>query len=119
MALVPITLKTLGDLDGGYASGIIDARLAAAVADLDDRGTDGKERTVVIKVVLTRMDNGQVLMRLEADFKPPAMRTAATFGRIKRDQSTGKTVLVFSQGAPDNPEQPTLDQYFRDEKEDD
>jgi len=41
---VPLCLDNIGELDSGSARLVIDAAIWAAVADLDDRGEDGKPR---------------------------------------------------------------------------
>ncbi len=44
MAIKEIRCDTIGDLDQGAARAIIDVAIKEAVADLDDRGADGKPR---------------------------------------------------------------------------
>ncbi len=107
--LANLTYGTLGDLDGGRAEAIIDAAIKTAVADIDDRGEDGKPRTVNIVVSLVRLPNseGKIAAHVEAEAKLPRRRTASTIGLVQ--QKHGKANLVFQTEAPEDPHQTTID----------
>ena len=111
----PLSYETLGDLDGGAARAIIDAAIAEALLDLDDRGIDEQPRKVEILVTLKQMDSGQVVAHVEANPKLPRRRTAGTMARLKSTLHNGKksTRLLFQDGAPDDPDQRTIDETYR------
>lgn len=113
----PICLDSLGELDNGAARLVIDAAIRAAVGDLDDRGEDGKPRTVTIKLHLAKMDGGQVVAHVEAGTKVPSYKTAATVSRLART-TDGRSVALFQELAPAEPEQRTIDETFTQERGD-
>lgn len=108
MPQLPITCETLGALDNGLAGQIIDAALREASFDIDDRGQDGKPRKVEIHIVMKMLKNGQVVTTVEATPKVPRRKTAETIGQVKR-VGPGRTNIVFSQFAPEDPHQRTID----------
>ena len=59
MAMKELTLDAIGDLDEGAARLIVNAALAAAIHDLDDRGSDGKAREVTVTLKMARLDEGR------------------------------------------------------------
>lgn len=105
---IPLCLDNLGELDSGAARAIIDAAIRQAVLDMDDRGTDGKPRSVNIVITLNRMDNGFIATHVEAEAKMPKRRTAGTVGVVKSQQGT--TGLLFQSLAPEDPTQRTIDE---------
>lgn len=110
MARLPVSCDTLGDLDGGAARAIINRALREAVFDLDDRAAqDDKPRKVEIVVTFKARDNGDVDVHVEANSKTPRRRTATTTANVKRQD--GAAQLVFSQFAPEDPRQSTLDEH--------
>lgn len=108
MAELKLSLENLGELDGGSAELVINNALRLAVHDLDDRGKDGKPREVNIKVIMTQMDNGIPIVRVDCGVKVPAFRTAETIGILRRvgDEST----VRFQSLAPGEPTQRTIDE---------
>lgn len=108
MGNVPLTSKTLADLDEGRAGFIIDAAIRRAVADLDERGGyDGKPRKVVITVTLDLNEKGQVESSLEACVKMPSLRTAPTVGDVE-NPGRADIGVRFSTNSPDDPTQRTI-----------
>lgn len=105
-----LTLDSLGQLDDGSAELIINQAITEAVMDLEDRGRDGKERVVEIRIGLTQRENGTMAeINVEANAKLPRRRTASTVGLLKRD---GQSTKVLFQGfCPENPNQPTLHDF--------
>lgn len=103
-----LSLETLGELDSGAAGVVIDAAIRTAVADIDDRGEDGKPRKVVIELTLSKMDNGLLAAHVEADARLPKRRTNSTLGKVS--VSRGQPSMVFSAYGGD-PEQSTIDDY--------
>lgn len=82
MPAVPLTLATLGELNNGAAEAIVNAALAAAVRDTDDRGGDDKPRKVTITVTLTKISESDVAVEVDAKATVPAYRTDRTIGRL-------------------------------------
>lgn len=111
MAQRTLTIDTLGDLDNEAARAIVNRAIALAVSDLDDRGSDGKPRKVVITLELTLADNGLVVGHVEAQAKAPAFRTHGTLGKLRRRKDSDQSQIVFSQFAPDNPDQETFGEF--------
>lgn len=107
MAQVPLTLATLGDLAGGAAAMMVNADLATATADVDDRGDDGKVRKVVIEVSISKREDGQVEIDVQSCVKAPKRRTPSTVARIGT-KGGGELGLLFQQHSPDRPDQSTF-----------
>jgi len=107
--LTTLSLDTLGDLDGGAARAIVDKAIAAAVADLDDRGEDDKPRKVKITLTLERSDSGLVIGHIEAAIAVPAWNTAGPVSKVQR-RANGQIGLTFQELAPDDPDQRTIDE---------
>lgn len=104
----PLTIDTMGELDNGAARAIVNAAIKAAVADLDDRGEDGKSRSVVITLEMGRLDNGLVASHVSAQVKLPARRTNSTLGMVQT--RGGQSDVLFQTLAPDDPNQRTMDE---------
>src|SRR4051794_9508025 len=106
-----LNCDTLGNLDDGRARGIINAALARAVADADDRGQDKKPREVNIKVTVSKV-NGLLAVEVQAGCKLPSYRTDRTACKIVHKQTRKGTqpTLMFQDMAPDNPDQKTIDE---------
>lgn len=109
--LKDLNLKSLGDLDGGAAILVIDAAIAAAVADLEDRGLeDGKERLVKIVIKLTKVAKDTTSIVVTADPKLPERKVAATTAvtRFSRVNDRDIVNLSFQALNPERPDQPTF-----------
>jgi hypothetical protein len=109
-----LCLATLGELNSGAAGVVIDSALRGLVADLDDRGDDGKERKTIITIGAKKLDNGQVAIAVEAKTKVPAYRTPATIGNLKHVK--GELFVQFQSEDPEDPDQMTLDEYRNQEE---
>lgn len=107
-----LSLDSLGELDNGNSRAIIDATIRRAVEDLDDRGDDGKARTVEIKIEMKKIDGGLTATLVHAGCKLPAYQTNGTVMRHK--VVNGQSRLLFQQLAPDNPDQRTIDDALPD-----
>lgn len=116
MAQVTLSLSSLGELHDGAAEAIIDKAIAAAVADLDDRGDDEKPRIVEIKLTLTKLESGHVATEIEAGAKVPKYRTAPTLAKLAASRG-GELRLLFQTHDPDDPDQRTLDEAHTNGKE--
>jgi hypothetical protein len=109
-----LTLATIGALDGGMAQGIVDAAITMAIADLDDRGRDGKPRQVVITLGMVQPEgSAYIVANVKATAKLPAYQTGDIVAKMQRDK--GQSQLVFETFSPDNPDQPAFPAL--DEKE--
>ena len=107
MAQVILELDKLGELDMGMAKAAINAELDRLAADLDDRGDDEKKRKVVITIT-AQQRKGLVTLNVEAACKLPPRRTADTVARPMRTTGS-KSVIVFQEDAPENPDQTTFE----------
>jgi len=116
MALVPLTWKTIGDLDEGRAGLMINEVLSALFRDLEDRGHDEKAREVTIKLTAVSA-KGMTVLDLQAAVKIPAFRTNNTLACMHNSKDGNKPHLCFQEFAPDNPDQNTLP--LEEEKEGD
>jgi hypothetical protein len=105
MAREKLSLETIGELDGGRSAGIINAALKAAVADLDDRGEDGKPREVNIKLKLLKK-KGNIFISAQAKTNMPAYQTDDTVGELRQTKSG--IAIEFQPLAPENPQQEPL-----------
>lgn len=108
MAQAELDLESLGELDSGNAKLIINAALREAVADLDDRGRDGKERQAVITVRMRQSDAGLAVVHVEAHAKVPARRTGGTIGMLAHQN--GRSRVHFQKFDPRDPAQRTIDE---------
>lgn len=109
-----LSCDTLGDLHHGFARSIIDAALAAAIRDLEDRGAeDEKPRKVVITVSLLKIGEDGVAATVEAAAKVPAYRIPATVADM-RPGAKGPSV-EFRSDSPGNPSQQTIDDALPEE----
>lgn len=110
MALKNLTAASIGDLDNGAAALAIDREIAAAIADMDDRGEDGKPRVVTIQIAMCMRDNGEADVVVDVSAKLPKLRTFSTTCNLKR--SGGGVDLAFQERNSSNPNQPTLDGMY-------
>ena len=107
MALVKLTWDTLGELYGGIGGAIIDKEIDIAVADIDDRGDDGKVRKVMVCIELEKRENGTIDCRIKAAAKLPVRQTVPTNAEVKRSREGGLQ-LVFQESNPERVDQPTF-----------
>jgi hypothetical protein len=103
-----LCLDTLGQLHDGAAREAIDLAIRTAIADVDDRGDDGKARKVQIVIELKRHDNGTVATVVEAAAVLPKYRTAETFSKFHK-RSDKHVGLLFDSLSPEDPDQMTTD----------
>lgn len=104
MAQSVLSLETLGDLDEGHAGPMINSAIAAAVADLDDRGADEKPRQIVITIGICKASDGNyAISQVKAAVKLPPYSTGKTVSKIER--KNGKSSLAFDAYSADNPDQ--------------
>lgn len=105
--LANLSAKTIAELEGGIAGNVIDAAIAKAVTDLEERGVeDEKWRVVTIEVAMKKIASDAAVIEVTANTKIPPFRTAATSaaGRFR----DGKHHLQFQTMNPDNVEQNTF-----------
>lgn len=107
---LPITLANVGELDHGSARLVIDDAIRAAVADVDDRGQDGKPRTVVVTLTLQKVEGSDTISaHVEAEARVPKRRTGRTFATVGR-LGGGEVGLLFQAHSPGDPFQKTIDE---------
>lgn len=104
MPKVPLQGMTLNMLSDGFAGRVIDQGLAALVKDIEERGHDGKDRELNVKLVFTPEGEGRVEIDVQVQTKLPALRPPKT--STKFDKRSGG--LVFNPDCADNPDQTTF-----------
>lgn len=115
-----LNCRNIGELDDGRAELIINSAITRVLDDLDNRGKDGKPRTLTI--TLTGIEEeGSVYFDVQAGVKIPAQRTGTTKAKIR--QKKGRTGLsepqaVFSFESPNEPDQRTIHDYLPPTKDD-
>ena len=80
---VALTLDSLGDLSSGQAGVAINAALAAAIRDTEDRGSDKKARKVVIEIELKKLGDENVTATVRAKTTIPPYQTEQTVGNLR------------------------------------
>lgn len=108
MPRVNLSLATIGALDDGLAGAIINAEINTAVADLEDRGQDGKERKVIIELNMIKDEHGKIAVDVKAQAKMPPRRVAPTNALMGQDAQSKVAKLVFQDDNPERADQPTL-----------
>jgi len=109
-----VSCDTIGNLDHGTARVAIDRAIRTVVADLDDRGEDGKPRKVNITLEFSKMEGGQIVTSVEVGTALPKLRSAGTIGRVVRKD--GKSIVMFQDLSPDDPDQRTIDDVGREDE---
>ena len=115
MALVNLTLDTLGDLANGETALLIDKALAVAFRDIEDRGQDKEHRKVVITVDLAQKENGEIDAFVQVKTEVPKYRTHATTCLLKHQGDDVR--IAFQSHNAENPSQGTLDEMYKKEDE--
>lgn len=112
MALVPINLATLGNLNNGVAGLLIDKEIQRAIDDLEDRWEDDrKARKVNICLELT-MHESLAVAQVHVEAKLPPRKSGATVAQIKAGEGGKFNAMFQAQNAtrPDQPTFPALDE---------
>jgi hypothetical protein len=112
MSIKALTCDTIKELDDGRAEAIINRALRIARDDLLDRGQDGKERTVTIKVKLSQTGEDTYKTQVTAGVKCPELATADHAMRARKQ--AGENVLVFQDFGTDDPQQTRIEDIDRD-----
>lgn len=109
MPLVRLTADNLGDIHEGRARLLLRDLMKSMYEDIQQRGRDGKARTLTIDVNMTP-DGDEVAFDLSAKVKLPAHRTAETRGVIKLGRQEGESASLglFFRDDSDDVNQPTL-----------
>lgn len=105
---VALTLDSLGELSSGQAGVAINAALAAAVRDTEDRGSDKKARKVVIEIELKKLGDENVTATVRAKTAIPPYQTEQTVGNLRLKQGGG-VEMEFNPLNGENPDQRTFD----------
>lgn len=107
---VALTLDSLGDLSSGQAGVAINAALAAAIRDTEDRGSDKKARKVVIEIELKKLGDENVTATVRAKTTIPPYQTEQTVGNLRLKGGPGGGVeLEFNPLNGENPDQRTFE----------
>jgi hypothetical protein len=108
MPVCQVTCETIGRLDEGRFSLVVNRLIAAIVSDIEDRGSDRKKRQLAIKVDFDPISEDRYEVSASADHKLPPYTVAATNARIAQ-VGGGELGLVFQEQNAANVDQPTLD----------
>lgn len=104
---VPLSMDTIGDLDGGVFRLLVDKEIDVLAKDVDDRGEeDGKARQLEITVEVIKV-KGMVIITPRVKVKLPARVSGSTVAK-ERMKSKGQGELIFQPSNSDNAEQPTF-----------
>ncbi len=108
MARMKLTMDNIGELGGGRARVAINAGLAQILTDLDQRGSDDKARSLVVKIVAKRVEgSNDIIMDVQTKITMPSLDSGSTVCKLKVDQR-GMASAEFEPDSPDNPDQQTL-----------
>ena len=105
--LQPLALDTLSQLADGQAKATINAALAAAVRDTEDRGDDGKPRKVTGEIELKKLGEDSITATIKAKTAVPPYVTKPTVGKLRLEGRNAE--MVFSPSNADNPDQRTVE----------
>jgi hypothetical protein len=114
MALVNLNCGNIGALNDGAAEHVVNAAIREAVADLDDRGMDGKPRQVIVIIEMRQLDEGKGLTvaHVEAAAKVPRRRTGGHAGKLVVNGQQAQ--FSFREHAPEDPQQQTIQDDFEE-----
>lgn len=114
-----IKLETLAKMDHGRPAKAINHALETIARDLQQRGEDGKERTLTIKVKFKQKKNApdEFMIRTTAGYTLPTLDTAETHARLTTDDK-GRPELKFRPESPGNADQGELYDADAEESED-
>lgn len=110
MARMQLSLETLQHFDFGVAAKMFNQALKRAVLDVIDRGGDDRKRVVTLRVNIKPilLQDGDVVeaeVEFEAGTALPSLKTPKKPMTVNRQGQLG-----FSELAPDNPNQTTIDE---------
>lgn len=103
-----LSLETLGGLDEGYSTKMINTALQAMMQDVEDRGDDGKVRKTIITIEAKKLhkERDAVVVTANAKNVLPSYQIAGTVCNLMFEG--GKVVAVFNENNPENPDQKTI-----------
>lgn len=107
-----VSATTLPQLGDGYVGKIIDEGIAQIFKDLDERGQDGKDRSLPMNLTFTPLPNGRVEIKFSAKPNLPKFVPPKTVARL--ELSAGG--LMFNPDLAENPDQKTFTEEI-DERE--
>lgn len=104
---VPLSMDTIGDLDGGVFRLLVDKAIDMLAKDVDDRAEqDEKPRRLVIDIEVIKI-KGMVVVTPRVDVKLPPMVSGSTYAK-ERMKGKGQTELLFQPANAENPDQGTF-----------
>lgn len=101
-----LNAETMHLLDEGACGMAINTALDQAIRDVENRGSDGAKRKVVITLTFAKdLDQKSQPVEIDCDVKMtmPALKTARTTAKVSL--ARGKAELKFSPESASNPEQ--------------
>ena len=105
---VPLSMDTIGDLDGGIFRLLVDQEIERLTKDVEDRAEeDGRPRRLVIDIEVIK-SKGMVIITPRVDVKLPPRVSGSTVAK-ERMRSKGQPQLLFQPYNSDHPDQGTFD----------
>lgn len=107
MSVAPLTCDNIGELNCGRARAAINSVLAQVLADLDERGDDGKERRATITVAIGRInDTSNIYIDVRTKVTMPSLDSGSTIAELIHN---GRRIEAhFRPDSPERPDQPTM-----------
>lgn len=115
MAIVNLSLESIGELAHGQAQSIIQMAIDSVADDIDDRGDDGQWRELHIIVKLRQRKNEEIESVVKAHAKLPSMATPSTTMALRK-QPNGPARIIFQDMNPERVDQPTFPELDKDKK---
>lgn len=108
-----IQSESIGELADGKVGRMLNKAIDQVVADIEDRGADGKDRKVILTLTFTpnQKKNRRVSIDAQIQVKAPAMQPYAT----EADIDTKGGGILFHDESADNPDQSTLSDHYPNE----
>lgn len=105
--LLVLSCKTLGELDKGMVELAINEKLRQASEDIEQRGSDGKARTVTIKISMAQVTETDVATEVDVDVKMPPLKSGTTMSQNRPVTGRGRG-MAFRATNPERYSQPTI-----------
>lgn len=113
MAAKKLTAESLGIVGDGVLKDLLNLAIEKVAVDVEDRGTDGKARTIELSIEFAPQVNAGKVYGVGVDFsvktKVPAHRTNQYIMEVQPTRG-GAAQFVFNPESADDPAQHTLDE---------
>lgn len=109
-----LSARTIHLLSSGRFEGSLDAAINSVLLDIDDRGSDEKERKIIITIGIgkTSAQSNDIYIDPSVKTTIPTYDAGSTVCRLKMEQVVPggplRPVAKFEPESPDNPDQPSM-----------